>query len=301
MKKNVHVMIALMIVWAGLMIGSTAFAQVRGLYTPGMSATNSGVLPAPGLTYLNLFQYYSFDKLKGPQGGTITDNLKVGLFIDQNIFVYVTKYKLLGANLAFVADLAFANASLTLADQPIGSSTGFAESFFQPFILGWQKDRYSIQAGYGFFADTGPAGAGYSANALTLADTFYLTKNKAISASSYQIWEFHNEKSETNVKPGQTFSLDYSLMMTLPIQKDFKSLLQFGLIGYGQWQVSDNSGSGAGPILQNIKYKVNGIGFGMNVILPPKGVTVGLKYFHEYGVESSVEGQNLQITAAVTF
>ena len=74
-------------------------------------------------------------------------------------------------------------------------------------------------------------------------------------------------------------------MMTLPIQKDFKSLLQFGLIGYGQWQVSDNSGSGVDPVLRNINYKVNGIGFGMNVILPPKGVTVGMKYFHEYGAE----------------
>ena len=124
-----HTIIALLIMCAGLMIGSTAFAQVRGLYASGMSATNSGLLPAPGITYINMFSYYSFDKLKGPQGGTITDNLKVGLFLDQNIFLYVTKSKFLGANLAFVADLPFANASLTLADQPIGSSTGFGESF----------------------------------------------------------------------------------------------------------------------------------------------------------------------------
>ena len=73
-------------------------------------------------------------------------------------------------------------------------------------------------------------------------------------------------------------------MMTLPMQKDMKSLLQFGLEGYGQWQTTDNSGPGANPILSNIHYKVNGIGFGANVILPPKGVVLMMvRYIDEYG------------------
>jgi hypothetical protein len=296
-----RIVFVLIVLCFGLLLEAPVFAQVRALYTPGMNATNSGLLPAPGITYVNYFQYYSFDKLKGPQGGTITDNLDFGLFIDQNIFLYVTKYKLLGATLAFLVDLPFANASLTVADRPLGSSTGFAESFYQPLLLGWQKDRYGIQAGYAFFADTGKAGSGYWGNALTLGDTFYLTKNKAICFSSYQIYEFHTEKDDSRVTPGQAFSLDYSLMMTLPIQKEMKSLLQFGLIGYGQWQVSDNSGSDTDPVLRNIHYKVNAIGFGLNLILPPQGVSLGLKYFHEYGAEATVEGQSLQISAAVTF
>lgn len=300
-NKLNRIVLALMVLFIGLLLEAPVFAQVRALYTPGMNATNSGLLPAPGITYVNLFQYYSFDKLKGPQGGTITDNLDVGLFVDQNIFVYVTKYKLLGANLAFIADLPFANASLTIADRPLGSTTGFAESFFQPLLLGWQKDRYGIQAGYAFFADTGNAGAGYWGNALTAGETVYLTKNKAICLSSYQIYEFHTEKNDTRVTPGQAFSLDYSLMMTLPIQKDMKSLLQFGLIGYGQWEVSDDSGPDSIPVLRSIHYKVNAIGFGLNLILPPKGVSLNLKYFHEYGAEATVEGQSLQISAAVTF
>src|SRR3990172_9161526 len=213
---------------------------MRPLYTPGMNATNSGVLPAPGLTYLNLFQYYSFDKLKGPEGGTVTEDLDANVFIDQNIFVYVTKYKILGANLALVTSLPFANASKTLANQPIGGGAGFAESFYQPFLLGWNKGRYDIQAGYGFFADTGNAGAGYWGNALTFGDTFYLTKNKAISFSSYKLLEFHTENEDTGISPGSAFNLDYSLMMFYPLQKEEKALLQFGLVGYGQWQISDD-------------------------------------------------------------
>ena len=35
-----------------------AQAQIRGLYTPGTTAIDSGVLPDTGLTYQELFQVY---------------------------------------------------------------------------------------------------------------------------------------------------------------------------------------------------------------------------------------------------
>ena len=145
---------------------------------------------------MNYFQYYSFDKLKSPQGGTVNDDLDAAIFIDINVFMYVTKYKILGGNLALVAGLPFAN--------------------------------------------TGKSGAGYWGNALTFGDTFYLTKNKAISFSSYQLLEFHTENKDTGITPGTAFNLDYSLMMFYPLQKEEKALLQFGLVGYGQWQISDD-------------------------------------------------------------
>jgi hypothetical protein len=44
------------------------YAQIRGLYAPGTTAISSGVLPAPGLTYQALFQPYSFDETKAPDG-----------------------------------------------------------------------------------------------------------------------------------------------------------------------------------------------------------------------------------------
>jgi len=47
-----------------LTFASPLRAQVRGLYTPGMSATNSGELPEAGLTYVAAVQAYSFDELK---------------------------------------------------------------------------------------------------------------------------------------------------------------------------------------------------------------------------------------------
>jgi hypothetical protein len=44
-------------------------------------ATNSGVMPGPGLTYSNTFLTYSFDQLVGPDGKTITRAPSLGVTI----------------------------------------------------------------------------------------------------------------------------------------------------------------------------------------------------------------------------
>jgi hypothetical protein len=286
--------------FVGVLATVQADAQVRGLYPPGMTATNSGVLPEAGLTYTNLFQLYSFDKLKGPERRTITDDLSSDVFIDQNLFTYVTTQTWLGGEIAFIVSLPFANTSHTLADQPLGGGGGFAQSFFAP-VFGWTSDRSEIIAGYGLLADTGDASAGYWGNSLLVGDTFYLTSNKALAFSSYQIYEFHTEKDSTDVTPGQSLSVDYSLTMTVPVQEEMKSLIQFGFAGYGQWQTTDNGGPGATPVTRRVRYGVNAAGVAFNVILPPKGVTLMFRYFNEYRATSTVEGDNVQISVSVTF
>src|SRR5262245_65679343 len=82
-----------------------AQAVIRGLYTPGMTATNSGVLPEAGLTYQGLFQLYSFDQNKGPEGETIPVSLSSSVVADQNIFLWVTERKVWGGKYAVMADL----------------------------------------------------------------------------------------------------------------------------------------------------------------------------------------------------
>jgi hypothetical protein len=57
----------------------SAQTQIRGLYTPGMNATNSGVLPDAGLTYQDLFQLYTFDELKGPTKQSLPVNATASL------------------------------------------------------------------------------------------------------------------------------------------------------------------------------------------------------------------------------
>jgi hypothetical protein len=76
-------------------------------------ATNSGVLPPPGLTYANYFMHYSFDQSKTKKGDTIFEQGHAAVFADINVFIYVTRLKFLGANYGLMAGLPFSNSSIS--------------------------------------------------------------------------------------------------------------------------------------------------------------------------------------------
>ena len=299
----------------GLVVAVSAFAshaeaQVRGVYPLGMSATNSGVTPESGFTYSNMFLFYSRDQLKGPNGEILATGQN-SVMMDMNSFVWVSKKQigiLGGPKFSVSATLPIANNSLTSDVQgAISGGGGFADSFYQPFILGWQKRRADIRAIYGFLAPTGKfdssssnnVGSGYWTQVVAAGETFYLTNNKATAFSAFQMYEFHGTQEGTQIHPGQTLSLDYSLTQRLPLQKDLQ--LQLGLVGYEQWQTTDKSGPGVTTTEAAAHYRVNSLGFASYVILPARKVNLGAKYFKEFSNKSTYQGYSLQIAAAITF
>jgi hypothetical protein len=101
------------------------------------------------------------------------------------------------------------------------------------------------------------------------------------------------------VHPGQTFDIDYSVTQLLPLTHDKKTLLQFGLVGYGQYQTTDTRRSI--ELLQDTRYKVNALGATAGVVLPERKVSLNVKYLKEFSNQATVEGHSLQISAGVTF
>ncbi len=303
--------LALFLVLLGAM---SAFAQtvppVRGAYTPGFNATNSGVLPEPGFSYQNTFMSYNFQQLKGPDGGVVGYG-DLSVLADANVFVYVAKKKVLGGNIGVAALIPFSNSSLSSADiGAVAGGGGIGDTFFQPFTIGWHLKRADIQAAYSFFAPTGkfnPGGSsnngtGYWTNAPNAGETIYLTKNKATAISAYQMYEIHGTQKGTNLHAGQTFDVDYSLSQMLPLLKDEKALLQLAFVGYSQWQLTNATGPGVDPVYaHSTHYAVHAAGVGANVLLPPRKISLGFKYFKEYSNTSTVQGNSLQIQGAISF
>jgi len=289
---------------------SPAKAQVRGVYPLGMSATNSGVTPESGFTYSNLFLFYSRDQLKGPNGEVLATGQN-SVMMDMNSFVWVSekKIRVLG-NPVFSASatLPIANNSLTSDVQgAISGGGGFADSFYQPVILGWQKEHADIRAIYGFLAPTGRfdasannnVGSGYWTHVVSAGETFYLTGNKATAVSAFQMYEFHGTQQGTQIHPGQTLNLDYSLIHVLRLQKNLH--LQLGLVGYEQWQTTDKSGPNITHEQATVYYQVNALGFASSVVLPARAVSVGAKYFKEFSNRSTFQGYSLQISGTINF
>jgi hypothetical protein len=299
----------------GLVVASSgvvppAQAQVRGVYPLGMSATNSGVTPQSGFSYANLFLFYSRDQLKGPNGEILATGQN-SVLMDMNSFIWVNRGQigvLGGARFSASATLPIANNSLTSDVQgALSGAGGFGDSYYQPFILGWHRERADIRAAYGFLAPTGRfnanandnVGSGYWTHVVSSGETFYLNTNKAAAVSAFEMYEFHGTQQGTQIDPGQTFDLDYSLTQVLPIASTLH--LQLGLVGYEQWQTTDKYGPTITPAQTSARYKANALGFASNVMLPGRKVSLGAKYFKEFSNRSTFQGYSLQISGAVTF
>src|SRR5688500_9441205 len=147
-----------------LVLAAPARAQNRGVYPLGMSATNSGVTPEPGFSYVNQLLIYSRDKSKGPNGEVLATGSN-SVVMDMNTLAWVSKKKILGAKFSMTATLPVARNSLTSDfTGPVSGGAGFADSYYQPFILGWEKERVAVRAVYGFLAPTGSFKAGANDN-----------------------------------------------------------------------------------------------------------------------------------------
>ena len=281
-------------------------AQVRGVYPLGMSATNSGVTPEPGFSYSNLLAIYSRDKFVGPQGEPLASGQQ-SVVMDLNSVVWVSTRRILGAKFSMSATLPIAHNSLTsdVTDVTSGGE-GFADSYYQPFILGWDTKRAAIRAVYGFLAPTGRfkasandnVGSGYWTHALSSGQTFYLTKNKATSVSAFQMYEIHTTQAGTKIHPGQTLNLDYSVIHAFSVSDAWR--LQVGIVGYHQWQLTDKTGPAITPEQANAHYKVNALGVASNVNLASR-VNIGFKYFQEFANRSTFQGHSIQISGSISF
>jgi len=286
-----------------------AQAQNRGVYPLGMSATNSGVTPGPGFTYVNQLLFYSRDHAKDDVGNTLPVTGEHYVLMDMNTLAWVSTRTLLGgAKYSAAATLPFARNSLTSDIQgKVSGGGGFADSYYLPFILGWNRERVAIRAIYGFLAPTGRfkasasdnVGSGYWTHALSSGQTFYLNSSKRLVLSAFQMYEFHTTQEGTGIHPGETFDLDYSFLASLPAPKDVQ--LQAGLVGYEQRQTTAKTGPGISAAASEERYAVNGLGFAVTSAFPKHKASLGLKYFKEFSNRSTFQGYSVQLSGSISF
>jgi hypothetical protein len=283
---------------------SPLLAQQRGQWVPGQWGLNAGIAPDPGFTYQEMTINYSADQLNNSNGNKIPGITGTYSFwAVENIFLFVPKHKFLGAYLVPYYVLTLANGSLDadLGNPPRFSGNaggeGVGDMYFQPLNLAWHFNRADIMAGDGFFAPTGRytpgatnnIGSGYWGNDITTNTTVSLTKNKGTQINLATIWEIHTEKRGTNITPGQTFTMEWGLGQALPLKKDLSRLLQVGVVGYDQYQTTQNSG--LTKILPYYSY--HGLGVQSNFIMPVKALNFFFKYYWSYRALATTQGRTI--------
>jgi hypothetical protein len=269
-----------------LMMAIPMRAQTRGVYPLGMSATNSGITPAPGFVYVNQLLYYPRDHATDDNGNPLPATHENYVLMDMNTIAWVSAANVLGANFSMVATVPVARNLTSDVNGRISGGGGLADSYYLPFVLGWNRDRVSVRAMYGFLAPTGRfdagasdnVGSGYWTHTLSSGQTAYLTDDKRLALSVFEMFERHTTQDGTGIRPGDTFDIDYSLVRTV-------ESWQFGVAGSGSHD----------------RYAVNSLGFAVIKPLPQHKASVGLRFFKEFSNRSTFQGYSLQLSGSIAF
>jgi hypothetical protein len=295
--------------------------QQKPQWMPGQVGLNAGVQPSPGFSYVNITVDYLSGGFNGPTGSAIPVTGNYDVWAVENFFYYVPKAKVLHGNIGMYFILTPATGSLAADIQTqnpgipnlnaVAGGGGLADLFVQPFGLGWHFKRADIQVSDGMMFPTGRytpgatnnVGTGYFGNHLLAGETFYITKNKGTSANLFTDWEVHGTRAgtnSTNKTPGQAFTMEWGLGQVLPLKKNFSQLLQLGLVGYDQWQVTANGGtvpigntSLTIPASTLPYYSVHALGGQATYILPMKNLNFYVKGYHEYTAYSHFVGTTI--------
>lgn len=280
---------------------------------------NAGILPSPGLTYVNITMNYDTNTFNGPNGNAVPVSGTYNVWAVENGVVYVPHVTFLKANPGI--EVLFptpATGSLVIDLPNLGQpnltasagGSGLADLWLQPFTLGWHLKRLDFQVGNAFMVPSGRyhpgatnnVGSGYFGNHLQTGATFYITKNKGTSANLFTDWEVHGRRNGTAGTfkvPGQAFTDEWGVGQILPLRKDMSMLLQLGGIGYDQWQITNNGGvvplptGGTAPASLIPHYSVHAAGGQATFILPMRDFSMFFKYEHEYSASSHTLGNTL--------
>lgn len=301
------------------------WGQQKPQWLPGQVGMNAGILPSPGFTYVNITVNYSANTFNGPNGNAVPVTGSYNVWAVENFFYYILPLKIAGGNFGLALGYPTpANGSVVAAiSNPAAPNlslaaggSGIGDLWLQPFNLGWHRKRADFQVMDAMMIPTGRyspgatnnVGSGYFGNHLMTGTTLYVTANKGTSLNLFTDWEVHGTRQGGNgtvTTPGEAFSDEWGAGQVLPLKKNLSQLLQLGVIGYDQWQITDNSGTVplGGLILPASAiphYSVHAVGGQITYILAKKNFSPYFKYEHEYAARSHTLGNTLVFGLSIT-
>lgn len=302
-RRAVATILYLMLAWP-----VTALAQLSGHNTRGDMGMMSGTQAPVGMYGVGMWYDYSADTLRDRNGDSFpatTGGGSVDIQAAVMGFLWTTETQLLGGNYGFAVYPALTNNAVELPalQSDTETSTGLADLYIQPIILGWTTPRADFTAGLGIYAPTGRydadaddnRGLGMWSYEAFAGTTVYFDEARSWHFAASAFFETHGEKEDSDVRVGDIVTIEGG------IGKSFMDgAASAGLAYYAQWKVSrDDFGVSlpGGPRVG--KHEVYGIGPEVTLPLASKSRLYGfanLRYFWESGARSTIEGETLLIT-----
>ena len=292
-----------------LIVSLPAIAQERGQYIPGTAGLNSGLQTPEGITYANLFIWYPATKFKDQNGDTAPIDFDLDLLVDLNMLAYTSKAKFLGANYGMAVVVPIVNSPVSLPRLGAGiNPTGIGDLYVEPINLGWKLKKADVKVAYGFVAPTGKfdeigsdtTTTDYWGHEITFASTIYLDKTKLTQFSFNTNWEFHQKQRHEDLKVGNNMTLEAGVGKIF-VKNQGKQLIQFGVIGYSEFQLTNDSGTAVPLLTANNKDRVFAIGPEFGVILPMKKFNFLARVLPEFGARNRTQGVTVVFAIGKSF
>ena len=277
-------------------------AQAGGHYVPGVEGIQAASVPPPGMYYLGYLVNYSIDELRLPGSSNTVPLSNTGTVSAlANRLVYISGTKVLGADYGVEAIVPVLRTSLNFNAPGISeSSSGVGDIYLGPLVLGWHGSNWDAVAAAGFWLDNANSdkpsspGNGYRSTMFTGGGTYYFDDAKTWSGSALLRYEVNSRKNN-DFKPGNQVSMEWGFGKSL-------GAVQVGLVGYDQWQTSNDSGPGATGD-QAERHAI-----GVELVYPlmkEAGVMLKAAYYDEYsargGSNPQAKGSTLRFTFVKAF
>ncbi len=272
-------------------------AQPSAHYVPGVEGIKGSSLPPPGV-YVRDYNLFYFSDRRNDSGGDEINAADPEAFIYANVprVLWITEKKFLGGFIGVDALLPLKYTSLEM-NTPGGrfddGTFGIGDMFVEG-TLSWHPKQFDLAFTYGVWAPTGDfsasnptwAGSGFWTHMLTAAVTWYPDQEKKWAASALSRYEINHEQEDTHITPGQAYTVEWGLSYGI------KPTLDIGVAGYWQIQTTDDSGSGA----SDLNDQVVGIGPEISAMCTKTGIIFSLRYIFEVMAQDRFQGQTVCLT-----
>jgi hypothetical protein len=285
----------------------SAYAQLNGSNLRGDYGVGAGTQPAPGLYVPFMWVKYDTDDLRNRNGDRVGTSGEVDVNAALPLVMWISPFKLLGANYGVVAALPFPDNALAAPLLGVNGSTGFGlgDLYVQPLNLGWHAPRADFVTSVGFYAPTGRydvdaddnTGLGMISFELAGGTTVFFDEGRSWSAATLASWETHSTKNDTDTKVGDLLTLEGGLGKSF-----LKGAASVGLAYYAQWKLtSDEFGAQLPDAIATVN-KNRVFALGPDLTLPIAVhkkllALVNVRAMWELNARSTTQGRTLIVTA----
>jgi hypothetical protein len=270
---------------------------VAAHYPAGVEGIKGASLPPAGFYFRDYnIGYYAVQYNDGPP------EFKMNSYVNAPRLIWMTDAKILGADYGMDILYTFGNMDWQYTG-PGGKKVqdnyfGGGDIQIEPLLLSWHAKSADFAAGYAFWAPTGNYSPtrpdmfiqGFWSHMITLGGTFYFDEQKTLALSLLNRYEFCQKQEETDINPGQVYTVDFGLSKTIG------KTLDVGLIGYWQQQTTLDTGGNATYQGSNLKDSKIGLGPEISVAFPSQALTISLRYAYEFQAHDRPSGNFMTLT-----